>query len=196
VFPRLYSGGRPFAWSGYFSIRNWVGAGADWNRTQAGSHLAWWAQRELVDPPDLIGHSYGGSISMLATRVEKQCRGLLLLSPAVHETCLPDAVYYDQILVVRMRFDLVLLLDRSSPQLLAGLPRTSERVLPRRWSVSRTPRPIDVDDLLMQFRGRTRKKISGVGTCAHPDRGSRQAAGAARTTARPIGRSTKYPRTS
>jgi pimeloyl-ACP methyl ester carboxylesterase len=93
--------------------------------------LAWWAERELLRPPDFIGHSYGGSISMLATRVQKECRGLVLLSPAVHETCLPDPDYYSQILFVRMRIDLVLLLDRSMPHLLLNLPRVTERVLPR-----------------------------------------------------------------
>jgi pimeloyl-ACP methyl ester carboxylesterase len=132
IFPGIYTGPRPFEWSGYFSFRNWLGGGSvDWNRTQAGSHLAWWAERSLSGAPDLIGHSYGGSISMLATSVEKECRGLLLLSPAVHETCLPDDRFYERILTIRMRFDLVLLADRSRPDLLARKPRVEERIVPR-----------------------------------------------------------------
>src|SRR5262249_15067102 len=57
VFPKLYGDRDEFEWSGYFSFRNWAtGARIDWNRVQAGSHLAWWAQRRLVAEPDLIGH--------------------------------------------------------------------------------------------------------------------------------------------
>ena len=132
VFPRLYAGRESFAWSGYFSFRTWVHPERDWNREQAGSHLAWWAERRLTPPPDIIGHSYGGSISMLATQVEKKVRGLLLISPAVHKTCLPNPDFYEGILTVRMPLDLVLLADRSKPQLLRELPRVTERILPRR----------------------------------------------------------------
>jgi pimeloyl-ACP methyl ester carboxylesterase len=132
VFPLLYAGRESFAWSGYFSVRTWVNPQKDWDREQAGSHLAWWAERRLTPPPDMIGHSYGGSISMLATQVEKKVRGLLLLSPAVHRACLPDPDFYEGILLVRMRLDLVLLADRSKPQLLRELPRVTERILPRR----------------------------------------------------------------
>jgi pimeloyl-ACP methyl ester carboxylesterase len=80
----------------------------------------------------MIGHSYGGSISMLATQVEKKVRGLLVLSPAVHGTCLPNPDFYEGILLVRMPLDLVLLADRSKPALLHELPRVTERILPRR----------------------------------------------------------------
>jgi pimeloyl-ACP methyl ester carboxylesterase len=132
VFPHLYAGRDNFAWSGYFNFRTWVNPQEDWDREQAGSHLAWWAERRLKPPPDVIGHSYGGSISMLATQVEKSVRGLLLLSPAVHGTCLPNPDFYEGILLVRMPLDLVLLADRSKPQLLRELPRVTERILPRR----------------------------------------------------------------
>lgn len=132
VFPRLYAGRDNFAWSGDFSFQPWVNPQRDWNREQAASHLAWWAERRLTPPPDMIGHSYGGSISMLATQVEKRVRGLLLLSPAVHRTCLPNPDFYEGILLVRTHLDLVLLADRSKPQLLLELPRVTERILPRR----------------------------------------------------------------
>jgi hypothetical protein len=135
IFPHLFAESSEFEWSGYFSFRNWFGASVDWDRVQAGSHLAWWAERCLAHSPDFIGHSYGASISMLATSVEKHCRGLVLLSPAVHKTCLPTPEYYEQILTVRMNFDLVLLADRSRPELLTRLPRVEERVIPRRGLV-------------------------------------------------------------
>ena len=47
-------------------------------------------QAELEKPPDFIAHSYGASVAMSATRVKKHVRGLVLLSPAVHATCVPN----------------------------------------------------------------------------------------------------------
>ena len=98
LFPHLYVGADPFKWSGYFGFRTLPKPTKDWNRQQAADSLAWWAHRKLAAPPDLIGHSYGGSLSMMTTQSEKVVRGLVLLSPAVHRTCLPDPANYEQIL--------------------------------------------------------------------------------------------------
>ena len=135
VFPHLYKGPDPFKWSGYFNFRLWSDPKTDWERQQAADSLAWWAQRRLGPHPDLIGHSYGGSLSMMATQAEKSVRGLVLLSPAVHRTCLPDPAYYERILHVRMKLDLVLLADFSRPGLLRSLPNVVERRLERRGLV-------------------------------------------------------------
>jgi Alpha/beta hydrolase family len=132
LFPHLYRGPDPFKWSGYFSFRVWTTSGRDWNRQQAADSLAWWTQRRLEPDPDLIGHSYGGSLSMMATQSEKRVRGMVLLSPAVHRTCLPDPANYERILHVRMKLDLVLLADESKPALLRSLPNVTERRLRRR----------------------------------------------------------------
>jgi pimeloyl-ACP methyl ester carboxylesterase len=130
LFPHLYRGPDPFKWSGYFSFRPKLEK--DWSRQQAADSLAWWTQRRLKPDPDLIGHSYGGSLSMMATQSEKRVRGMVLLSPAVHRTCLPDPANYEQVLHVRMKLDLVLLADVSKPALLNSLPRVKERRLRRR----------------------------------------------------------------
>jgi len=132
LFPHLYRGPDPFKWSGYFSFRVWPKSQKDWNRQQAADSLAWWTHRRLKPDPDLIGHSYGGSLAMMATQAEKQVRGMVLLSPAVHRTCLPDAAYYERILHVRMKLDLVLLADVSKPALLRSLPNVTERLVSRR----------------------------------------------------------------
>ena len=132
LFPNLHGGAKAFEWSGYFSFRAWRSAKKDWSRTQAGGHLAWWAEKELVAPPDMIGHSYGASISLLATQLEKRVRGLVLLSPAVHHTCLPNSAYYDGIVSVVSRLDLVLLADGADPGLLRGLPNVTERRVRRK----------------------------------------------------------------
>lgn len=120
LFPHLYAGNKPFEWSGYFSFRAWAKPypKKDWHRQQAADSLAWWAHQRLVDPPDFIGHSYGGSLAMLSTRSNKQVRGMLLLSPAVHRSCLPDDDNYEQALHVTSKLDLVLLADLSKPGLL------------------------------------------------------------------------------
>ena len=135
VFPHLYKGPDPFKWSGYFNFRLWADPKTDWERQQAADSLAWWAQRRLSPHPDLIGHSYGGSLSMMTTQAEKSVRGMVLLSPAVHRTCLPDPAYYERILHVRMKLDLVLLADFSRPGLLRSLPNVVDRRLRRRGLV-------------------------------------------------------------
>jgi pimeloyl-ACP methyl ester carboxylesterase len=134
VFPHLYKGLDPFRWSGYFSFRVWSKP-KDWNRQQAADSLAWWTHRRLAPEPDLIGHSYGGSLSMMATQAEKTVRGMVLLSPAVHRGCLPDPSYYEQILHVTTKLDLVLLADLSRPRLLRSLPNVVDRRVKRKGLV-------------------------------------------------------------
>jgi pimeloyl-ACP methyl ester carboxylesterase len=134
LFPHLYRGPDPFKWSGYFSFRVWTKPkpAHDWNRQQAADSLAWWAHRRLTPNPDLIGHSYGGSLAMMTTQSEKRVRGMLLLSPAVHRTCLPDPANYEQILHVWTKLDLVLLGDISTRSLLRSLPNVTQRLVRRR----------------------------------------------------------------
>ena len=134
LFPHLYRGPDPFKWSGYFSFRVWTKPkpAEDWNRQQAADSLAWWTHRRLTPEPDLIGHSYGGSLAMMTTRSEKRVRGLVLLSPAVHRTCLPDEANYERILHVWTKLDLVLLGDVSTPSLLRPLREVTQRRVGRR----------------------------------------------------------------
>jgi pimeloyl-ACP methyl ester carboxylesterase len=131
IFPRLYCGDEPFQWSGYYSWRmRMPRMKVDWNRDQASGSLAWWTHCELSDPPNLIGHSYGASICMRMTNLKKRAHALVLLSPAVHESCLPAESNYAGALVVRMEHDLVLLADGSRPELLWRLPRVKEWIVP------------------------------------------------------------------
>lgn len=132
VFPHLYKGPDPFKWSGYFSFRIWTNPKMDWNRQQAADSLAWWSHRRLSPQPDLIGHSYGGSLAMMATKAEKRVRGMVLLSPAVHQRCLPDSSNYERILHVTTKLDLVLLADISTPGLLRSLPNVVDRRVERK----------------------------------------------------------------
>jgi pimeloyl-ACP methyl ester carboxylesterase len=132
LFPHLYGGPDPFKWSGYFSFRALPKPKKDWNRQQAADSLAWWAHKRLKKEPDIVGHSYGGSLAMMATQSEKSVRGMVLLSPAVHKTCLPDEAHYSQILHVYMKLDLVLLADLSEPRLLDGLPNMQRFRVPRK----------------------------------------------------------------
>jgi pimeloyl-ACP methyl ester carboxylesterase len=132
LFPHLYAGRQPFQWSGYFSFRAWKPVKKDWDRQQAADSLAWWAHRKLVERPDLIGHSYGGSLALLATRTEKDVRGLIALSPALHRSTLPDPDHYERVLHVTTKLDLVLLADLSNVRILRTLPRIAE------WAMKRT----------------------------------------------------------
>jgi hypothetical protein len=126
LFPHLYRGRQPFEWSGYFSFRAWMPVKKDWHRQQAADSLAWWTHRKLVASPDLIGHSYGGSLALLATQAEKELRGLVLLSPALHRSCLPEPENYERILHVTVKLDLVLLADLSNPGLLRSFRDVTE----------------------------------------------------------------------
>jgi hypothetical protein len=64
---------------------------------------------------------------MCTTRVEKSVRALVLLSPAVHDSVLPDPAYYRRALVVDTWLDLVLLADRSKLELLLSQPTVDHR---------------------------------------------------------------------
>jgi hypothetical protein len=69
---------------------------------------------------------------MMATQAEKRVRGLVLLSPAVHRRCLPNPAYYERILAVWTKLDLVLLADLATLSLLRSLPNATERRVRRR----------------------------------------------------------------
>jgi hypothetical protein len=60
---------------------------------------------------------------------------MVLLSPAVHRGCLPDPSYYEQILHVTTKLDLVLLADLSRPRLLRSLPNVVDRRVKRKGLV-------------------------------------------------------------
>jgi hypothetical protein len=133
IFPQLYSGEEPYEWSGYYSMRTRLPRQrVDWSRMTAGGDLAWWSHENLALPPHLIGHSCGASVAMLATRKKHMVRALVLLSPSVHQSCLPDPDYYRRGLVVRAKHDLVLAADASNYGLLDHLPRLDVRYVRRK----------------------------------------------------------------
>jgi hypothetical protein len=133
VFPGLYSGEEAWRWSGYYSFRSRIPfTSEDWSRQQAGGWLAWWTHENLSSPPDLIGHSCGASVAMLATRVRRHVKALVLLSPSVHKACTPDPSYYRGALVVYSHTDLALRADGSRLGLLRRLPRVEFRKVRRK----------------------------------------------------------------
>jgi hypothetical protein len=139
VFPGLYSGSEPWEWSGQYGFRTRLPRQrSDWNRSQAGGALAWWTHRKLRCPPHLIGHSCGASVAMLATRVQLAVRALVLLSPSVHRSCLPDPAFYRGALVVCAHDDLVLTADGSDYDLLRNLPNVKFAKVPRRGLTGHT----------------------------------------------------------
>jgi hypothetical protein len=117
----LYAAADYFGWSGGYS---------DNARSQGADSLADWVkQRPSVHPPDLITHSHGGSVVMLATLAGLQVGSLALLSCPVHvHKYLPDFANVKRVVSVRVHMDLVILADRGGQRF--DHPNITENVLP------------------------------------------------------------------
>jgi pimeloyl-ACP methyl ester carboxylesterase len=71
-----------------------------------------WINKHELQGLDLLAHSHGGSVAMEATRHEIRVGDLVLLSCPAHESkYLPDFTMVTKVWHVRVRFDLVVLLD-------------------------------------------------------------------------------------
>jgi pimeloyl-ACP methyl ester carboxylesterase len=93
-----------FSWSGGYS------SGA---RSIAANDLLQWASNHGSQKIDLVAHSHGGNVAMLATNSGLTVGELVLLScPALLATYLPDfSRIHGKIVSVRVHMDMVLILD-------------------------------------------------------------------------------------
>lgn len=131
VRPGLYSAADRFDWSGGYSDRARAVAAADLR--------AWIDERELQGL-DLFCHSHGGNAAMLGTQGGLEAGTLVLLScPAHPATYLPDFDRVERVVSVRVRLDLVILLDRGGQRF--RHPRIEEQVLPIWFDHAATHRP-------------------------------------------------------
>ena len=103
VSPDLYSKSDRFDWSGGYS---------DAARDAAANELIQWLASHGLSSPRLYTHSHGGSVAMLATNRGLQVEKLVLLSCPVHPAkYMPDFSRAPDVVSIRVRADLVILID-------------------------------------------------------------------------------------
>jgi hypothetical protein len=120
VDPTLYGAADRFEWSGGYS---------DAGRAVAGTDLHAWVEQHNLDGLDLIAHSHGGSVAMLATHAGTRVGRLILLSCPVHwPQYTPDFTRVDRVISVRVHLDLVILADGGGQRFHDN--RIEEHVLP------------------------------------------------------------------
>jgi hypothetical protein len=123
VKPDLYSKPDRFGWSGDYY---------DGARALAGTQLTTWVNAHNDQGLDLITHSHGGSVAMLATHQSLTVGQLVLLSCPVHiPKYLPDFTRIGKGTVsIRVHIDLVILADRGGQKFKLSPSQIRENVLP------------------------------------------------------------------
>lgn len=130
VCTNLYSGSRPFRWSGLYNHRA---------RRLGALDLLRWSGGKSLD--HVVAFSHGGSVAMLASRLGVNINKLILLSCPVHTRYAPDLVHVWKVVSVRTRLDLVILADGGGQRFHDR--RISENVLPL-WFSHKATREVRV----------------------------------------------------
>ena len=131
VDPTLYGAADRFEWSGGYS---------DAARAVAGSDLHAWVQQHSLDGLDLIAHSHGASVAMLATHACTSVGRLILLScPVRWPQYTPDFTKVGRVISIRVHLDLVILADGGGQRFQDN--RIEEHVLPLWFDHSATHDP-------------------------------------------------------
>lgn len=92
----------------------WTGAYSDPARRADAELLKQWIPDQGLSVPDFFAHSHGGTVAHLATRKGVQFDRLVLMAWPVHEKWFPDFTKVKRIIDVRVRLDLVVLMDGGS----------------------------------------------------------------------------------
>jgi len=131
VDPTLYGAADRFDWSGGYS---------DAARALAGNDLHTWVDGHGLDGLDLIGHSHGGSVIMLANQAGTHIGRMILLSCPVHwPKYTPDFMRVGRVISIRVHLDLVILVDGGGQRF--NHPQIEEHVLPIWFDHSATHDP-------------------------------------------------------
>ena len=102
--PDLAVHDQSFTWSGNYS---------DGARRVAARGLKQWIGDQGLVSPDFFAHSHGATVANLATKEGVDFGKLVLLAWPVHNRWLPDFGRVGQVYDIRVRFDLVILVDRG-----------------------------------------------------------------------------------
>ncbi|MGI9233847.1 MAG: hypothetical protein ACR2RD_09485, partial [Woeseiaceae bacterium] len=89
----------------------WTGAYSDKARRADAELLKQWVSDQGLSIPDFFAHSHGGTVANLATRKGVQFDRLVLMGWPVHSKWLPDFSKVKRIIDIRVRMDLVVMMD-------------------------------------------------------------------------------------
>jgi pimeloyl-ACP methyl ester carboxylesterase len=131
VRPDLYSAADLFSWTGGYS---------DAARARAAVDLLDWVTQRNLNGLDLVSHSHGGSVAMVATNGGLDIGELVLLScPAHIPKYVPSFSRVGKIVSVHVHMDLVILADGGGQRF--NIPQIQEHVLPIWFDHSATHEP-------------------------------------------------------
>jgi len=102
--PDLHVHDESFRWTGAYSKRA---------RKADAMLLQQWIPDQGLSVPDFFAHSHGATVAHLATKRGVQFDNLVLLSWPVHRQWYPDFSKVKRIVDIRVRLDLVIMLDRG-----------------------------------------------------------------------------------
>ncbi|MDX2416096.1 MAG: alpha/beta hydrolase [Xanthomonadales bacterium] len=89
----------------------WTGAYSPSARKADAVLLNQWIGDQGLTTPDFFAHSHGGTVAHLATRQGAQFNRLVLMSWPVHERWFPNFAHVNKIVDIRVRLDLVIMID-------------------------------------------------------------------------------------
>ena len=119
--PDTYNGREPFRWTGSYTRKA---------RMAGAKGLARWVEAEELREIDLITHSHGGTVAMIANQAGLQLGRLVLLSCPVHARYMPNfsRITDKPVVSIRVHMDLVILADRGGQRFRD--PQIQEVLLP------------------------------------------------------------------
>lgn len=93
----------------------WEGGYTDYARDVASQNLADWLDARALNGIDVVAHSHGANVVIAAMNKGGSFRKVVLLSCPVHwhKYSLPSSLITNQVVSVRTKFDLVILMDRG-----------------------------------------------------------------------------------
>ena len=98
----------------------WTGAYSPAARRADALLLKQWIEHQGLDAPDFFAHSHGGTVATLATRQGVDFDRLVLMAWPVHQQWFPAFPRVNRIVDIRVRLDLVILLDRGGQRFRTG----------------------------------------------------------------------------
>ncbi|HEX9763411.1 MAG TPA: hypothetical protein VGA97_09960 [Acidimicrobiia bacterium] len=99
---------RSFTWSGDYSTTAWREGAED---------MRDWLSNEGLARPDLFAHSHGATVANRATKLGVTFKRLVLMGWPVRSDWFPDPARVDRIIDVRVRLDLVIMVDGGGQRL-------------------------------------------------------------------------------
>jgi len=109
--PDLHVHDRSFRWTGAYSDRARQADAKLLQQWLTDQGLSPKRDQSTFSPPDFFAHSHGGTVAHLATRRGVEFEQLVLMGWPVHKKWYPDFNKVKRIIDVRVKLDLVILLD-------------------------------------------------------------------------------------